>query len=201
MRWGSVVALLIIAAITIKLLPILQSWVSMHDRNPGMGQFLLPTKRANGPKQALLLLGVSREPDAARRPGRCGRGLPSVAAARPHPRRFPGVAGAVSHGVHRARLDPDAGLDVLFLPAAPVFYVAAGVFLDYLTRVDWKLRLEWLMPATILLAMLTSGAPTLVSQSRNGRRFEFRTVAQWLEPQLARGDVVYSDQRMVMAHI
>ena len=139
-RLGSVVALLIIAAITIKLLPILQSWVSMHDRNPGMGQFLLPTKRANGPKQALLLLAFLE-----------GLTLP--------------VALAAAAGVYllwRQR-DRTLGVFLRWLALFPMAFIAlvstrtpvstfypclrrrcsmwrSACLLDYLTRVDWKLR-------------------------------------------------------------
>jgi hypothetical protein len=56
------------------------------------------------------------------------------------------------------------------------------------------------VPTTILTVFIIAGAPTLVSQYRNGRRFDFRGVAQWLEPQVSQGDVVFSDQPMVLAH-
>jgi hypothetical protein len=48
--------------------------------------------------------------------------------------------------------------------------------------------------------MMVAGAPTLVSQYRNGRRFDFRGVAHWLEPRLTSGDVIVSDQPMVLAY-
>jgi hypothetical protein len=86
------------------------------------------------------------------------------------------------------------------LPTAPVFFMGAGVFLDRIFQVDWSLRPKWLVPATILAVFVLAGAPTLVSQYRNGRRFDFRGVAEWLEPRLSRGDMVFSDQPMVLAH-
>ena len=86
------------------------------------------------------------------------------------------------------------------VPAAPAFYLAAGVFFDRLCEVDWRLRPRWLMPAAIAVAFLTAGLPTLVSQYRNGRRYDFRGVAQWLTPQARRADVVFSDQPMVLAY-
>jgi hypothetical protein len=86
------------------------------------------------------------------------------------------------------------------LQVAPVFYLGGGVFLDHLSRIEWKLRPQWLMPAALVVVILLGGMPTLVSQYRNGRRFEFRAVAQWLEPQLSGADAVYSDQHMVMRH-
>jgi hypothetical protein len=48
--------------------------------------------------------------------------------------------------------------------------------------------------------VMAAGAPTLISQYRDGRRYDFRGVAHWLEPRLASADVVYSDQHMVLAH-
>jgi hypothetical protein len=78
--------------------------------------------------------------------------------------------------------------------------MGAGVFLDRVFQVDWNLRPRWLVPATILAVFCLAGAPTLVSQYRNGRRFDFRGVAQWLEPRLSPGDIVFSDQPMVLAH-
>jgi uncharacterized membrane protein len=199
-RWAIIAAVVVVAAITVKLLPVLHAWISMHDRNPGMGQFLLPTKRANGPKQALLLLAFLE-----------GLTLP--------------VALAAAAGVYLLWRNWDRTLAAYLLwlalfplafialistrtpvstfyllPAAPVFYLSAGVFLDHLFRIDWVVRPQWLMPAVVMLSMLTAGAPTLISQYRNGRRFEFRSVARWLQPQLSPADVVYSDQHMVLGY-
>jgi hypothetical protein len=86
------------------------------------------------------------------------------------------------------------------LPAVPVFFLGAGIFIERVFQIDWNLHPRWLIPATILAVFATAGLPTLVSQYRNGRRFDFRTVAQWLEPQLAQGDIVVSDQPMVLDH-
>jgi hypothetical protein len=86
------------------------------------------------------------------------------------------------------------------LPTAPVFFMGAGVFLDRLFEHEWNLSPRRLIPATILAVFITAGAPTLVSQYRNGRRFDFRSVARWLEPRLSPEDVVFSDQPMVLAH-
>jgi hypothetical protein len=86
------------------------------------------------------------------------------------------------------------------LPPAPAFYLAGGVFLDRIFQVQWRLRPSWLLPTAIALALLVPGLPTLVSQYLNGRRFDFRGTAQWLKPQLKPGDVVASDQPMVLAH-
>jgi hypothetical protein len=86
------------------------------------------------------------------------------------------------------------------LPTAPVFFMGAGVFLDWIFQADWNVRPRWLVPGTVLAVFIMAGAPTLVSQYRNGRRFDFRGVAQWLEPRLSQQDIVFSDQPMVLDH-
>jgi hypothetical protein len=86
------------------------------------------------------------------------------------------------------------------VPALPVFFIGAGVFLDRLFEIDWKVRRRWVLPAIITVLIMAAGAPTLASYYRNGRRFDFDGVAHWLEPRLRTGDAVFSDQPMVLAH-
>ncbi len=199
-RWAVGIGLVLAVAIAIRLVPILHGWISMHDRNPGMGQFLLAGKRPNGAKQAVLLLAYLQ-----------GLSLPMVLAA--------------AAGLFLLWRERDRSLAVFLLtlvafpvtfialvsmrtpvstfyllPSAPAFYLAAGVLLDHLFRVDWQVRPQWLIPVTLVVALLLTDAPTLVSQYRNGRRFDFEGVAQWLKPRLSPDDVVVSDQPMVMAH-
>ena len=59
---------------------------------------------------------------------------------------------------------------------------------------------RWLVPAVIVLLILIPGTPTLVSQYLNGRKFDFKGVAEWLKPQLKQGDVIYSDQPVALHH-
>jgi hypothetical protein len=56
------------------------------------------------------------------------------------------------------------------------------------------------VPALIVVLMLIPGTPTLVSQLLNGRRFDFKAVAEWLQPRLTPGDIVYSDQPVALNH-
>jgi len=199
-RWGAALTVILVGVITARLLPILLNWISSHDQNPGMGQFLLAPKRGPGIKQMVLLtayvesltlpvvlggaVGVYllwRERDRT-----LGLFLASLAV---FPLAFIALA-SVRTPVSTFYL----------LPTAPVFFMGAGIFLDRLFQVDWAMRPRWLVPATILAVFITAGAPTLVSQYRNGRRFDFRGVARWLEPRLSQGDVVFSDQPMVLDH-
>jgi hypothetical protein len=172
----------------------------MHDQNPGMGQFLRGPKRGHGIKQMVLLTAYLESLT-----------LPVV---------LGGTAGVYLLWQNRDRtlglflaslaLFPMAFIALLsartpvstyyLLPTAPVFFMGAGVFLDRIFQVDWKVRPGWLVPATILAVFVLAGAPTLVSQYRNGRRFDFKGVADWLKPRLSQGDIVFSDQPMVLAH-
>lgn len=199
-RWGAALTVILVGVMTARLLPVLLNWISSHDQNPGMGQFLLPSKRGHGIKQMVLLtayvesltlpvalggaVGVYllwRERDRT-----LGLFLASLAV---FPLAFIALA-SVRTPVSTFYL----------LPTAPVFFMGAGIFLDRLFQVDWSMRPRWLVPATILAVFITAGAPTLLSQYRNGRRFDFRGVARWLEPRLSQGDVVFSDQPMVLDH-
>ena len=40
----------------------------------------------------------------------------------------------------------------------------------------------------------------MISDYRDGRRFDFRGAAQWLTEEMKPGDVVFSDQPMVLQH-
>jgi hypothetical protein len=86
------------------------------------------------------------------------------------------------------------------LSTAPVFFIGAGVFLDRLTEVDWELRPRWLLSALVTAIVILAGAPTLVSQYRDGRRNDFRGVARWLNQHYSPGDVVFSDQFRTLSH-
>jgi 4-amino-4-deoxy-L-arabinose transferase-like glycosyltransferase len=199
-RWGTAVALVLLAIVVVRLVPLLHGWIEMHDQNPGMGQFLRGPKRGPFVKQAVLLTAYFES------------------------LTVPVVLGAVV-GVYAVWRRQDRALGIFLaslalfpmafialisartpvstyylLPTAPVFFVGAGIFLDRVFAVDWNLRPRWLIPGTLLVIFISATMPTLVSQYRNGRRFDFRGAAQWLQPHLSEGDIIYSDQPMVLAH-
>jgi mannosyltransferase len=198
-RWGILVGVIVAAALLARFIPILYGWISEHDENPGSGQFLLRAPPRILKPVVYLLAYVE------------GLTIPLV------------LTGAV--GIYLLWQERDRVLALFLaslvvfplvflclimfrtpvstyylLPAAPVFFMGAGIFLDRVSELDWRLRPRWIAPATLLVLVLVPGTPTLVSQYLNGRRFDFKGVAQWLEPRLTPGDVIYSDQPVVLNH-
>ena len=199
-RWGTALALVLGAALAWRLVPILQSWISMHDRNPGMGQFLLGPKLPQGPKQMALLSAFL---EGITPPVALGAAAGIVMLWQQRDRTLAIFLAslAIFPLLFVALISIRTPVSTFYLvPTGPVFFLGAGVFLDRIFQMDWSLRPRWLVPATITAIFLTAGAPTLISQYRNGRRFDFRGVAQWLEPKLSPADLVFSDQPMVLAH-
>jgi hypothetical protein len=199
-RWGAVLAAGLGAVLIAWVVPLFRGWIAMHDQNPGMGQFLLGPKKGPVVKQVVLLTAYVESLT-----------LPVV------------LAGLL--GIYMLWRERDRTLAIFLfsvavfplafialvsartpvstfylLPAAPAFFLGAGVFVDRLFGVEWNLRPRWLIPAALLLIIIVAGLPTLASQYRNGRRFDFRGAAQWIEPQLTQGDIIYSDQPMVLDH-
>ncbi len=193
-RWAVLVAVVLAGAMLIRFIPILQHWIYEHDANPGPGQSLL----RKPPRLLKPVLYVLAYVEAWT--------IPLI------------LAGAA--GIYALWRDRDRALAqylaslflvplvflclIMFrtpvstyylLAAAPVFFLGAGYFLDRVWQMEWTLRPRWLVPALILVLMLIPGTPTLVSQLLNGRRFDFKAAAEWIEPQLTPGDIVYSDQQ------
>jgi hypothetical protein len=197
-QWSAAIALLIIGVLMVRLVPLLSSWVEQHDRNPGYGQFLLRPQAPPGLKQVIILTGylesltVPLALSAAvgvyflwQRQRAAGLYLLSVAV-------FP-IAFLILVSLRTA-----TSLYYL-LPSVPVFFLAAGVFLDRISELNSRVP-RWLLPTVMVLTILGVNAPLLISDYRDGRRYDFRGVAAWLRTRLAPGDIVYSDQPLVMAH-
>jgi hypothetical protein len=195
------VLVIILGAIAVRFVPMLQGWISEHDRHPGSGQFLLGPQMALGLKQCVYLVAFVESLTLV---------LVLSAAAGIYPLLKQKADRSLGVLLASVALFPIAFITLLslrtpvstyyLLPAVPVFFMGAGAFLDRLCDVDGKLRPHWLLPAIVVAGILALGGPTLISEHLNGRRYDFRGVAQWMEGQLAAGDVVFSDQPMVLAH-
>jgi hypothetical protein len=185
--------------VVVRFVPILQGWIAEHDKNPGSSAFLL-WRAPPGLKQVFYMLAYLESLT-----------LPLVMVA---------VLGLyLLYRTDRRPLAiylfslvifPLAFLTLLslrtpvsqyyLLPTVPAFYLTAGVFLSWLSRLEVAPFGRWVLPATVTTLVVATGMPTLISDFRDGRRFNFRRVAQWIDPRLEPGDVVYSDQHMVLTH-
>jgi uncharacterized membrane protein len=199
LRWGVLAFVVLVGVITIRYLPVLGEWIQEHDEGVTQDNLLhLPGRP--GFKQIALLLSYIE-----------GVTVPVALA---------GMVGIIWLWQRRERalalllaclLICPTGLLVLLsfrtpvsitylLPTAPVFFIGAGVFLDRLADAELGLRPRWLLPATVTIMILVTGLPTLLSQYRDGRRRDFRGVAQYLANRLGPGDGIYSDQAAVLGH-
>lgn len=198
-RWGTLLAAVLLVVIALRFVPMLENWIS-EKRAPGTGEFLFHIPAGRGVRQISFLLSYVESLT-----------LPLV------------LAGAA--GIYWLWQGRDRSLAILLgclftfqvafilllsfvgsistfymVPAIPTLFFGAGVFLDRLGGIEWELRPRWLLPAIVAVMIVAAGAPTLVSQYRDGRRWDFRGVARWLDPRLAPEDVVFSDQAMVLLH-
>lgn len=201
-RRGVVIAGILAVAIAFRFIPLLHGWTVAHDQLPQSekgGEFLYHAPGRQGVRQISLLLAFVENLT-----------LPLV------------LAGAL--GLYLLwRRDRPVGLllacllcvPIAFIvlvstrtavstfylvPAIPVLFMGAGVFLDRLTDTPSELRPRWLLAAAVAVMIVAAGAPTLVSQYRDGRRWDFRGAASWLDERLAPGDVVFSDQPWVTSY-
>lgn len=198
-RWGVAIVALLAVLIAVRLVPMLHAWIYSPNSRPEGGEFLLRLPTGRGIKQISYLLSYIE-----------ALTLPLVLA---------GVAGIVILW-HRDRsfallsacvflfplvflvlLSFLAPVSIFYLvPSTPVVFLGAGVFLDRLAELGRRLRPRWLLPAWGVMIILATGAPTLISQYRDGRRYDFRGAAHWLRENIGPGDVVYSDQFKVVVH-
>jgi hypothetical protein len=197
-RWGLAGLAVITLLIGIRFVPILQHWISEHDESPGGGQFLNWIPSTTGVKQVAIVLAY----------------LESLTV----PVAVGGIAGIYLVWREQSRslglfLISVAVFPILFLtllslrtpvsqyyllPTTPVFLLGAGVFLDRVSRLQWSMHPPWLVPGTLAAIFVASAGPTLLSDLRDGRRYDYRGAANWLKPRVIPGDVVFSDQYMVL---
>jgi len=198
-RWGTWAFLIVSAGLAIRYLPMLQSWVADRDQGKG-GQFLLHLPGGRGTKQLTILLSYV---DTLTWPvvltGLTGLGM--LWQQRDRPLALFLACLFVFPVTFLILVSFRTAVSTIYLlPSAPVFLYCAGVFLDRLSEVDLGLRPRWLLPTTVALLIIVSGVPTLISQYRDGRRYDFRGIAGWLDPRLGQEDVIFSDQPQVLAH-
>ena len=199
-KWAIAVLALLIALAAVRLIPMLQSWISQHDRNPGYGQFLLRTPPSPGLKQ---LLYVFAHLESLTLPLTicAAAGLYWLREARERSLALFLFSSAVFPIAFLVLVSFRTSVSNYYLlPSAPAFFIAAGIFLDRLSRLNGMLRTKWLLPATVTLIIVAAGTPTLISDYRDGRRYDFRHAAHWLQARAEPGDVVFSDQSMVLAY-
>ena len=187
--WLAGITVVLSVAVALWFIPLLQGWISEHDI-PGNTEFLLSIPGKPGIKQIGFLLGFVESLT-----------LPLVLAAalgvyllwqRDRPLAILVTCMFVFPVAFLVLLSFRAPVSTFYLvPTLPVVFIGAGVFLDRLAELDWELRPRWLLPATMAATIVAAGAPTLVSQYRDGRRYDFRGAARWLNQQVAREDIVF----------
>jgi mannosyltransferase len=199
-RWAAFLLAIVAVASIVRFIPMLQSWITQHDRNPGSGQFLLRAPAPPGLKQIIYL---SQHLESLM--------VPLVLCAmagifllwRERDRSLAFVLGALAlfPMLFLALISLRTPVSGYYLvPTIPVFFLTGAVFLDRLAEIGSKLSNGWVLPATVTAMLVTVGLPTLLSDYRDGRRYDFRGAAQWLESRLGPEDMVYSDQHMVTRH-
>jgi hypothetical protein len=197
-RWTLTILVAFAGLALLRLVPILRGWISQHDTHPGSGQFLLRPQPPPGVKQ-LLNLGAFAE--SLTLPVALIGVLGLYLLWRERDRELSLFLGSlvVFPTVFLALVSLRAPVSQYYLlPVVPVFFIGAGVFVDRLF--GCPLGPRWLLPAAVITLVAAAGAPTLISDYRDGRRFDFRGTAQWLGPRLRPEDIVFSDQPMVLAH-
>jgi 4-amino-4-deoxy-L-arabinose transferase-like glycosyltransferase len=187
------------AAILLRFVPILRDWISMHDKNPGYGQFLRPPMPPPGLKQ-IIYLAIYVESLTVPVVLSAIAGIYWLWLGRDRSlARFLTCLAAFHVGFLTLLSLRTSVSQYYLLPSAPVFFLGAGVFLDQLFKVESPWRLRWLLPAIMIAISIAAGLPTLISDARDGRRYNFRASAHWITPRLAPADIVFSDQPMVLA--
>jgi hypothetical protein len=199
-RVFALVAGVLLVVAVLRSLDMLQGWVSSHDNKTRIPDHLRDAPRALGFRQLAILLALVE-----------GLTLPVT---------LSGIAGLLLLRQGRDRsvaallacvlLAPIATVLLLsvrtpvsvtyMLAAAPVIFLGAGVFLDRMASIDLGARPRWLVPVTVTAAIIAAGLPSLVSQYRDGRRFDFRGAAHWLDGQVRPGDLVFSLQSRILSY-
>jgi dolichyl-phosphate-mannose-protein mannosyltransferase len=200
-RWGAAFAALLVVIMVARFIPMLRSWIAMHDTGKP-GEFLLHLPAGTGVKQASYILAYTESLTLPLVLTGCV-GIYMLWQTRDRSLALLLACVSMFHlgFMLLVSFRTSVALPYFLMPSAPAFFIGGGVFLDQLSRASWNVRPRWLLPATVTALIITAGVPTLISQYRDGRRWDFRGVARWLNGNLlAPEDVVYSDQPQVLAH-
>jgi 4-amino-4-deoxy-L-arabinose transferase-like glycosyltransferase len=203
-RWTVVVAVILTLIIAMRFVPMLQSWIRAHDRVPVSergGEFLLHTPGGQGIRQlALLLVYVQNLTPPLILAGLLGIFM----LWRQERSRSMALLMAcllVFPAAFILLVQIRTAVSIFYLiPTMPALFIGTGIFLDRLIGVETGLRPRWLLSAAVGFMIFADGAPTLISQYRDGKRYDFRGAARWLDERMAPGDVLFSDQPQVVAH-
>ena len=199
-RWAALAVVVLSAAVVARFMPMLRGWISMHDQDPKSGEFMLHLPGNAGVKQIAYVLSYV---DSLTLPLVLAAVLGIYILWNGRDRSLALLLGclAVAPLVFLVLLSFRAPVSTYYLvPTAPVYFIGAGIFLDRLTELDLGIRPRWLLPAAVVAIIIAAGAPTLASQYRDGRRYDFRSVARWLDQRVGAEDIVFSDQPQVLAH-
>ena len=200
-RWVALFLAVVAAGVALRFVYLLQSWITLHDQKPNSAnEFLMHIPGKSGIKQIVYIMGFMESLTVPL----VLAGVLGIYLLWQGRDRSLGVLLAWMLGFPMAflvLLSFRAPVSVFYLvPTLPILFIAAGVFLDRLAELRWELRPHWLLPAAVVLIIIAAGAPTLLSQYRDGRRYDFRGAARWLHARLNPGDVIFSDQFKVLTH-
>lgn len=201
-RWALAAVVVLGGVLALRYVPMLQAWIVERDNDPRGkgGEFLLHLPIAPGLKQVSYVLSYLESLT-----------LPVVLTGlvgiywlwqgRDRPLALLLTCVAVFPVAFMVLVSLRTSVSTYYLlPAISAFYIGAGVFLDRLAAVEVGGRPRWLLPATVTAVVLAAGMPSLLSHYRDGRRYDFRGMAGWLNQRIEHGDMVFSDQALVMQH-
>jgi hypothetical protein len=197
--WIACLAVVLVVATAVWFLPLLRRWVSQHDNNPASTEFLLSIPGQPGLKQILYILGFV-ESMTVPLVLTAALGIYLLWHTLERPLALLLGSMLMLPMIFLALLSFRTPVSTFYLvPTLPTLFIGAGVFLDGLSGLTPKLHPRWLLPATLTIIIFAAGAPTLASQYRDGRRYDFRGAARWLDSRLAANDVIFSDQFKVVS--
>jgi hypothetical protein len=201
-RWGTIAVIILVGLLALRFVPMLQAWIAERDADPRGkgGEFLLHLPRGTGVTQASYLLSYVESVTLSLVLAGFG-GIYVLWQGRDRPLALLLTCLATVPVGFMVLISFRTAVSTYYLlPAVPPLFIGAGVFLDRLAQVDWGVRPRWLLPATVTAMIMATGMPTLLSHYRDGRRYDFRGMASWLNQRIAPGDIIVSDQAMVFAH-